>query len=632
MSGKSNNTNNLLEQAIADGRNRNYASAVKKLEKLLSATDDLPEALLYLGRAHHELGNFEDSVIAFRLFITKFPKSGAGYFYLGRTYIAMQKFTRASNCFYESIKIKPDFAPALAYMGYSQMRSGYTSKSVDWLRRAVESEPDNSRIFTMYINAILMYSLKEFRNGNFQAASNGFLFIQNAGFDSITTNLYAGISLKEQGRYADACAQIESASQAAPDDNLIKNILAELYVYNSRIDDAVELLGGYMNEQQVIEFLEGIDDLETSLAVSYWNKQDYGSAMHFAVASLKKKKSARMHLLAGECLKNMDRLDDSFNHFERAEKFEKNTVEPLYGKATVLWLKKDFSGMMKLLDRIEKRNTGDRIAEYYRVLCSVELELPFSDWRESLKKMIGNEEDAWLYNALGRGELSEGKSKSAASAFRKAVKLAPDTKKFWSGLFDSFEDDEASLAAGLKKYLERFGNDNIKRREYAELLSRSSKYGHAADQYKILVSESAADRGLLKKYADCCRKAGRFSDAVLLYRQILSGDPYNEYYLKLLLYCMRKAGKDSETMPLLRNAVKAFKNPSIELMLVYGVTLYRNGKDEEALAVFQNCIYRGYKDWRIYRNMGIIYRRKGIKEWAEMYMKKAEELKKIKKN
>jgi hypothetical protein len=91
---------------------------------------------------------------------------------------------------------------------------------------------------------------------------------------------------------------------------------------------------------------------------------------------------------------------------------------------------------------------------------------------------------------------------------------------------------------------------------------------------------------------------------------------------------MREDGKDAETISLLRAAVDAFEKPSLELLLVYGVTLYRNKMAEEALGVFQSCIYKGYKDYRIFNNMSVIYQKKGMSDWSEMYKKKSEELKK----
>ena len=620
----------LLQNAIDDGRARNYDAAVRKLKKLLEKTDEYDEALLYLGRAYHEMGNFNEAIISFRYYIGRAPKSSAGYFYLGRTYIAGGLFSRAASCFSESLRLKKDFAPSLAYMGYALMRTGALHKSVDYLKEAVKRAPEDKKIYTMYINSLFFMSLKEFRDENFNAALNGLLFIEKAGFISITTKLYIGIILKEMQNFREAVSYIEDALEFSPDDVLIKNILAELYMRNADMEKAFTLLKSYMNENQIKSFIDRIEDSERDLAVSFWNKKDYQPAFHFATASLKKKRTSEMHLLAGECLKELGRLDDAYNHYCRAHGFDKNSIEPLYGQAVILWLKDEYSGMLDCIAKIERINSEDDFAVYYRVLCSSRLGIPFSEWKDILKNISGYDNDPWLLSAAGYGEALEKNYSSSAKYLRKSLKIDNSRRETWLMLIDVLEKDntETPLMTALKQYLKLFSEDTQKRELYSELLYKNERFAAAADEYRLLMSSENADFKYLFRYAYCCRKAGRYGEASITYRQILTMDPYNEKYLKMLLYCMRKDGKDSKTIPLLRQAVIAFTKPSVDLLLVYGTTLYRNGFDEEALSVFQNCIYNGYKDWRVFRNMGIIYRKKGLEEWSEMYFKKAEKLKK----
>ena len=630
MEGKKDEYYGLLLKAIEDGRSRNYEASVKKLKKIISKTDNYDEAYLYLGRAYHELQNYEESIIAFRFFIGRAPKSSAGYFYLGRTYIASGKYQRAVSCFSESLRIKSDFPPAMAYMGYAMMRSGSLNKAVDYLRRAVENAPDDQRIYAMYVNSVFLYSLKEFRSDNLEAALNGFIFIDETGFSSITTKLYIGLILKELRRYEESVFYIESALEYSPDDNLIKDILAELYMRCSEMEKAFSLLSTYMNKEQIKSFIGKIDNTERDFAVAFWNKNDVQPALHFAIASLKKNRTSDMHLLAGECLKTLGRLDDAYNHFSRAYEFNKKAMEPLYGQAVILWLKQDYQGMLKLIKKILKLNPDDDFASYYRVLCCSRTDVPYSEWQEDLANFPEYDNDPWLLSAAGVGEFSSGNYSNAAKVLRKALKIDDAHKETWLLLIDAQKNIEAvnPLLTSLKGYLKIFTDDTEQRLFYAELLLKENKFSAAAEEFRFLMSSENADTGILLKFAFCCRKVGKFNDAAVVYRQILAMDPFNEKYLKMLLYCMRKDGKDKDTIPLLHQAVIAFKKPSVDLLLVYGTTLYRNGKPEEALNVFQKCLYNGHKDWRVFRNMGIIYREKGLSEWAEMYMKKADKLKK----
>ena len=619
----------LLSKAVEDGRNRNYTAAVKKLKTVLNMTDSCSEALLYLGRSYHALGNFNDAIIAIRLFITKHPKSDAGWFYLGRAYIAMGYFKRAVACFKEALGIKPDFGPALAYLGYSMLKTGNSSSAVKYLGQAVIIEPENSKIYNMYINSIFVLSVAEFKNENFEASLRGFMFLEQAGFTSVSTKLYIGIISKELKNFEAATSYIREASELSPDDNLIKNILAELYIRTGNIESSMELLSGYYEQDEIKDFIDSIDNIERSFAISFWNKKQYDKALHYAVSSLKVERTADMHLLAGECLKNIGRLDDAYNHYKRASEIAKNIIEPYYGVAIILWMKEDFKSMLTVLEKINHKNPGDDFADYYKILCSWKAGINFKIWQESLEARLKKESDNWILTAKGWGLLSLNNKKDAAKSFRKALKNGNSLKESWHGLIEalSIKGSEKPLATVLNNYLKQYKNDTEKRKILIGLLMAEEKYAAASEQLAIIVS-SSSDLNFLKKYAYCCRKAGKYKDAIILYRQILSKDPCNENYLKMLLFCMRKSGRDFETIQVLQGAIALIKKPSTDLILVYGVTLYRNNRNEEALNVFQKMVYNGVNDWRVYRNMGIIYKNKGLNDWAEMYLKKSEGLKK----
>jgi tetratricopeptide (TPR) repeat protein len=619
-----------INEAVEAGRRRDYPSSVKKLKAVLSSTDEYPVALLYLGRAFHAMGSLDEAVTAFRMYITRRPRSNAGFFYLGRTYIAMKRFTRAATCFSEAINLKNDFAPAHAYYGYSMLRRKMPAEAVKSLEKAVNLEPENSRIYSMYINSIYVSSIKDFRDENFETSVQGFLFLEEAGYSSISTDLYIGLGLKELGNGKDAAGYLEAAAEAAPDDLLIKNLLAETYVTCSRIDDALNLLGSYLSQDEVKDFLNEIGNAEENFAIAYWQKNDYQKALHFAITALKQNRSSGMHLLAGECLKYIGRLEDSYNHYSRAGDIDKLAVEPEYGKSTILWLQKNYSAMLKLLNKIIQLNPTDDFAAYYLPLCKYRLDYPSSQWKTDIEDLLKKSVDQWLLTALGFSYMLEKDSVRAEKTFRQAIKISSVHKEAWEGLLNTLSDPLLSgkLMNVLKQYLKQFSNDNDRREQYIVLLIKNEKYKPAALEIRTVIAGRKPKIKQLTRLAFCYRKAGNYSESVIIYRQLLRNDPYNEKYLKLLLFCMRKSGNDAGTIPLMKAAVNAFKKPSLDLMLVYGVTLYRNNLDEEALNIFQKCIYDGFTDWRVFRNMGIIYRNKGMNEWSDMYFKKADDLKK----
>ena len=622
----------LIESAVNDGRNRNYNSAVKKLKEVIRNTDSCPSAILYLGRAYHELGRQDEAVMMFRMYINRMPKSDAGYFYLGRTFLSMDRYQRAARCFLEAVKLRDDFAPAHAYYGYASLRCGRFGRAVESLETAVSIDPDDSRIYSMYINSVLLSSIKDFRDENFDRAVQGFMFLEKAGFDSITTILHTGLALKELRHYAEASSYLEKAVEYSPDDVLIKDLLAEIYLKAGRVDDALSLLDSYLEPEQIKDFLGSIGNIDETLAVSNWNRQDYASALHFAIASLRENRSPDMHLLAGECLKNLGRLDDAYNHYCRAAEMDKRAAEPFYGIAIIFWLKKDYEGMLGIAEKISHKYPDDDFASYYIPLLKYKTGRPAPDWSDDIKALISRADgdDHWLLTAAGYGLLSEGNSAAALRNFNKAVRISADHLEAWEGLLSIISEsgDGLKLINALTKYCRQFPGDTERHDSLIRLLIENEKYGKAVSELTKSVTGRTAGTGRLRALAYCLRMDGKFGEAAIFYRQLLRDDPYNENCLKLLLYCMRKSGDDAGTIPLMREALKVFPKPSLELLIVYGSALYRADLDEEALNVFQKCLYEGYKDWRVFRNMGIIYKNRGMKEWSEMYLRKSDELKK----
>jgi Flp pilus assembly protein TadD len=59
-----------------------------------------------------------------------------------------------------------------------------------------------------------------------------------------------------------------------------------------------------------------------------------------------------------------------------------------------------------------------------------------------------------------------------------------------------------------------------------------------------------------------------------------------------------------------------------------GVLWYREGRLEQAATAFRAAIALAPKDWRAYRNLGMVYRKTGVKEFAEKFLAQGRRLKK----
>ncbi|MDP3179361.1 MAG: hypothetical protein Q8M76_15740, partial [Spirochaetaceae bacterium] len=76
----------LFKRALEAGNQRDYRRASELLTSLLAQTDAYSEALLYLGRARHALGESGKAVDAFRRYLKCGGDTAAGFFFLGRSY------------------------------------------------------------------------------------------------------------------------------------------------------------------------------------------------------------------------------------------------------------------------------------------------------------------------------------------------------------------------------------------------------------------------------------------------------------------------------------------------------------------------------------------------------------------
>lgn len=91
-------TRRLFERALKAGEERDYKKAAELLTSVLSQTDSMPEALLYLGRARYVLGERGRAIDAFRLYLKSGGERDAGYFFLGRAYLAYGRLGAAAAC------------------------------------------------------------------------------------------------------------------------------------------------------------------------------------------------------------------------------------------------------------------------------------------------------------------------------------------------------------------------------------------------------------------------------------------------------------------------------------------------------------------------------------------------------
>ena len=202
----------LLKQAINAGRKRDYNESIRLLNRIISESDDFPQAYLYLGRSYHATGDYYKAVIFLSFFNKSKPESSAGNFFLGRAFLSAGLPEKALPHLTKAVKTSRNVKP-LTLLGLTCLKLKRFDAAVDYLGQAVEREPENSRIYTGYLNALLIHGLRRFNAGDLDMASQILTFLANLDLNSVTVYLYLGKTLRELGKHSEAACYYKQASE-----------------------------------------------------------------------------------------------------------------------------------------------------------------------------------------------------------------------------------------------------------------------------------------------------------------------------------------------------------------------------------------------------------------------------------
>ena len=191
--------------------------------------------------------------------------------------------------------------------------------------------------------------------------------------------------------------------------------------------------------------------------------------------------------------------------------------------------------------------------------------------------------------------------------------------------YNELEEDQKS-AESYRRYLEQFPADLQRRTDFIHLLLDMESYDEAIEQIQAAIPLAGEDLELKRLLAYCNRLTEQYVEAAVIYRNLLKDDPKNESYLRALCYCLDSSGNRKTAVELLGKAFD-YITPSVDLRLIYGVLLYRQQQFDEALSQFRVALEDSPDDWRAYKNMGMIYKKRGITDFAEKYLARAAKFK-----
>lgn len=619
----------LFKKAMEAGSRRDYESAAQILTQILSESDEFPQALLYLGRSLHSLGEFGKAIGAFRLYLRSGDEVAAGWFFLGRSYLSVQRPLDASRCLRKALELGVDGAETWALLGLAALRLRKSKAAVESLERAVVLAPDDARIFRGYLNALFVHAVRTLTRGDADMARQQLSFVIANGLDGVPQRLWRSRAYRELHRIPEALADCRSALAENPQDPGLLTLEAMLLLADGRPEDAAAAsarLAALWPEMANVAWTE--DSLERYRAAALLKDGDFAGALRSAVSILKRTgPDAGIRALAAEACRGLGRFDRAVEHFSRALELDPGKPELYFGRALCWWKLSEFSQSLADFNKARKAGADPDAVEYWSVLCRCRLQQDGPEILASLQRMLKlRPADPELMFALGEALYRSERPDLAGGWFDKTFRADPDQEMaalYRISCGESLNDPEGTLAA-YSDYLARWPDNSSIRRDYVHTLMSRQRYGEAAaaiEDGAPYEGPQASDHAAL---AACYRNLRRFHEAAVLYRSLLRASPRSEEYLLGLALCLEKSGAYATALSLLEKGAPFVGKPGPWSAL--GILHARKGRAEKALEMFRKASELDPQDPRPLRNMARIYQKSGLSDLAKRYKEGAETL------
>lgn len=622
-------TDQLYQKAMDAGANRDYKKAVNLLLELISLSDEYPEALLYLGRSYFVLGEQTKALGSFKMYLSVAKENPDAYFFMGRCYFSEEQYQKACVCFSRAIRLFPNHTPALSYLGLSLLKRKKPKLALPYLERAIALEPDNKRIFKIYVNGLFIDGIRDLSHEEYDMARQKFSFVIANGIDHISAYMYRARAYRLLGQYEEALDDYEELIKESPEDEkLSMQYIACLYEAG-RTEDAEAWIGALkQNIPDLPEVQWDAESITRYSAYSSFQAKDYKTAFSLAIDVLKTSGGdAEMHAIAAESARNMGFSEKAVNHWRRACEMAKDNADFHYGLALCLWEQEEYLELRHELKVLLHLGYNKEIVRYFSVLIDTKTNAKREeDLIPEIQHLIRtfSPEPALMY-ALAEQYLKIGRSDLARGWFQKVLVVDESHEMSLLSLIAIEEaiGDSKSLSKSYDAYLSYYADNTVIRKEYIELLLKNKDFKNAAIWLETSFIYEGKTKLILRQLAYAQRESADYQEAAVIYRDLLKDDTKNTHYIRSLAFCLDKLGKTDIALSLMEKACSYIKKDA-ELLLFLGILLAKKGKTEKALDTLRKVLELNSDDFRAYKNIALIYEKQGQRTIAAQYFQQAE--------
>ncbi|MCX7024119.1 MAG: tetratricopeptide repeat protein [Spirochaetes bacterium] len=624
----------LFSEGIEAGGTREYGRSIEIFTRIVAETDEFPEALLYLGRAHHVMGNHEQAIQAFRQFIDTRLDPEAGFFFLGRSYLSVRRFPEALQCFRKSMEAgesagKPARAESHAFLGIAWLRMRRPGKALEALERAVTIAPDDMRIFAGYRNALFVNSVRLLSRGEADMTAQMLGFVIANGGDGVSPRLYRSRALRTLGRISEAVQDVSVAREFAPDDPAIVFQLVVLLLQAGRTQEAaseLDRIGRQFPDFPAVEWNAVL--LDRYRAFSLLKNGDPRGALAAALDILRGgARDSQARMIAAEAYRELGQNDRAINHFTRALEIDPSSPDLLLGRADAYRAAGDIRSALSDILKAERAGADPSLVLYYGTICRARLGDSPAALLPKLQALVREHPtDPNVLFALGESLYKTGRPDLARGWFEKTLALDPDDEMSLLYLVSVAEsiDGPDAIGEAYDRYLERHADNAAVRREYIHRLVALKDFRKTAQVIERGTAFAKPGPKTLKLLAFCKRRCRRWREAAILYRGLLRSSPEDEELLLGLALCLDKSGARDTAAKLLEKGASFTKSAGAYLAL--GRLRVASGSPEKAIEAFRAAAGRNPADPVPLEALAAVYGTTGPASLAIRYAEEAARL------